>query len=249
MIKNWGKGIGRSRKREIGHGRWSWWRDLSGAGVRSWRSDLGVISKVRLSERREEKGDKFEGMWIGYCRGWVWEKCFTGDVGAMDRRCWRWDGLRRREGGFCLGGSSTCRAQSGRSWGWVREEKKREKTHRRRGVNGSAARRSVGGPRTDVGVWGGALSPSRWCVGWSWRASRTMWSEEFRKCFKGKITPAIVFWVWGVHFTVNGNDFPFDQIFHLQPNTRHGINCFFKSIFSRNKRSLKGWILYFWHFL
>ena len=31
----------------------------------------GVISEVRLSERREEKGDGFEGMWIGYCRGGV----------------------------------------------------------------------------------------------------------------------------------------------------------------------------------
>ena len=52
MIKNWGKEIGRSRKREIGHG-WVMGNDLS-----------GVISEVRLSERREEKGDGFEGMWI-----------------------------------------------------------------------------------------------------------------------------------------------------------------------------------------
>ena len=29
-----------------------------------------VISEVRSSERREEKGDGFEGMWLGYCRGW-----------------------------------------------------------------------------------------------------------------------------------------------------------------------------------
>ena len=49
----------------------------------------GVILEVRLSERREEKGDGFEGMWIGYCRGWVQEKCFVGDVGVTDRRCWR----------------------------------------------------------------------------------------------------------------------------------------------------------------
>ena len=59
MIKNWGKEIGRSRKREIGLG-WVMGNDLG-----------GVISEVRLSERREEKGDGFEGMWIGYCRWWV----------------------------------------------------------------------------------------------------------------------------------------------------------------------------------
>ena len=47
----------------------------------------------------------------------------------------------------------------------MRDEKKRDKTHWRRGENGSAARRSVGRPRTGAGVWGGALSPSRWCVG------------------------------------------------------------------------------------
>ena len=51
--------------------------------------------------------------------------------------------------------------------GGVREEKKREKTHRSGGENGDAARRSVGGPRTGISVWGGALSPSRWCGGWS----------------------------------------------------------------------------------
>ena len=38
----------------------------------------------------------------------------------------------------------------------MREEKKREKTHRREGGNGNVACLSVGGPRTDVGVWGGA---------------------------------------------------------------------------------------------
>ena len=129
-----------------------------------------VISKVRLSERREEKGDWFEGIWIGYCRGWVWEKCFISGVGLIDWRCWRWDGLRQHEGGFCLGGSGTCRAWSGQRWGWVKEEKKREKTHLCGGENGGATCRSVGGPRIGVGVWGGALSPSRWCMGWIWRA-------------------------------------------------------------------------------
>ena len=49
----------------------------------------------------------------------------------------------------------------------MREEKKREKTHRHGGENGGVARRSVGGPRTGASMWGGALSPSRWCVGWS----------------------------------------------------------------------------------
>ena len=34
----------------------------------------------------------------------------------------------------------------------MREEKKREKTHRRGGENSGAARWSVGGPRTGIGV-------------------------------------------------------------------------------------------------
>ena len=64
--------------------------DLDGVILVMLGCDLSdVISKVRLSERREEKGDGFEGMWIGYCRGWVREKCFVGDVGVTDRRCWR----------------------------------------------------------------------------------------------------------------------------------------------------------------
>ena len=46
--------------------------DLDGVILVMLGCDLGsVISKVRLSERREEKGDGFEGMGIGYCRGWV----------------------------------------------------------------------------------------------------------------------------------------------------------------------------------
>ena len=39
-----------------------------------------VISEMRLSERREEKGDGFEGMWIGYCRG---EMSFAGVRGDL----------------------------------------------------------------------------------------------------------------------------------------------------------------------
>ena len=35
------------------------------------------------------------------------------DVGATGRRCWRWNGLRWCEEEFFLGGSGTCRAQSG----------------------------------------------------------------------------------------------------------------------------------------
>ena len=118
--------------------------------------------------------------------------------------------------------SGTCRARSGQRWGWVREEKKMEKTHRRGGENGGAAHRSVDWPRIGIGMWGGALSPSRWCVGWSWSAW-WVWlcgAQKFQKCFKGKITPEIIFRVWGVYFTVNINDFLFDQIFHAQPNTR-----------------------------
>ena len=64
--------------------------DLDGVILVMLGCDLSdVISKVRLSERREEKGDGFEGRWIGYCRGWVREKCFVGDVGVTDQRCWR----------------------------------------------------------------------------------------------------------------------------------------------------------------
>ena len=71
MIKNWGKEIGRSRKREIGHG-WVMGNDFGCAISAVLGCDLsGVISEVRLSERREEKGDGFEGMWIRYGRGWV----------------------------------------------------------------------------------------------------------------------------------------------------------------------------------
>ena len=42
------------------------------------------------------------------------------------------------------------------------------------------------------------------------------------------------------YFTVNGNDFPFDLIFHAQPNTQQGVNCFPESIFNQNKHSLEG---------
>ena len=34
----------------------------------------------------------------------------------------------------------------------MREEKKREKTHRRGGENGGVARQSVGGPQTGIGM-------------------------------------------------------------------------------------------------
>ena len=37
---------------------------------------------------------------------------------------------------------------------------------------------------------------------------------------------------------VNGNDFLFDHIFHAQPNTRQGVNCFPEFIFNQNKCSL-----------
>ena len=130
--------------------------DFSGAISAVLGCDLsGMMTEVRLSERREEKGDGFEGMWIGYCRGWVWEKCFTSDMGVTDRRCWRWDGLYWREGEFCLGGSSTCKAQSGWRWGWV----DRVRWH---------WSSECGGPWTNVCMWGGVASLSRWCVGWSW---------------------------------------------------------------------------------
>ena len=40
-----------------------------------------MISKVKLSERREEKGDGFEGMWIEYCRGEMGFAGVRGDIG------------------------------------------------------------------------------------------------------------------------------------------------------------------------
>ena len=42
----------------------------------------GVISDRRLCERREEKGDGFEGMWIGYCRGEMGFADVRGDLGS-----------------------------------------------------------------------------------------------------------------------------------------------------------------------
>ena len=149
------------------------------------------------STRSVFKGSNEIGLgWIEYCRGWVWEKCFIGSVGATDQKCWRWDGFRRREGEFCLGGSGTCRARSGRRWGWVRGEEKGENPLARRGKRWCCS--SVCG-------W---TSDRRQRVGWSSvslllvrgvelksLASRTVWSKEFRKCFEGKITPAIVFQV------------------------------------------------------
>ena len=45
-------------------------------------NDLGgVISYRRLRERREEKGDGFEGMWIGYYSG---EMGFAGVRGDLE---------------------------------------------------------------------------------------------------------------------------------------------------------------------
>ena len=43
--------------------------------------DLDVISDQRLHETREEKGDGFEGMWIGYCRGEMGFAGVRGDLG------------------------------------------------------------------------------------------------------------------------------------------------------------------------
>ena len=80
MIKNWGKGTGRSRKREISHG-WVMGDDLSSAISTVLGCDLnGVISEVRLSERREEKGENSptrRGKWR-HCSskcGWTSYRC------------------------------------------------------------------------------------------------------------------------------------------------------------------------------
>nr|POF00747.1 hypothetical protein CFP56_65373 [Quercus suber] len=121
----------------------------------------GMILEVRLSERREEKGDGLEGMWIGYCRGWPFERS---DSPAM------WE----RRIGDVGGEMGFADVRESLPW-WIgyiwsskwaetrlserREE--REKNHQCGGENGGAARWSVGGPRIGVGVWGGALSPSR----------------------------------------------------------------------------------------
>ena len=63
--------------------------DLGGAISAMLGCDLSnVIAEVRLSERKEEKGDGFEGMWIGYEGGFercvllaAWERQI-GDVGG-----------------------------------------------------------------------------------------------------------------------------------------------------------------------
>ena len=109
-------------------------------------------------------------------------------------------------------------------WAEVRLSERREE----KGENPLAQR----GKRQRCSSECGWTLDRHWCVGWSFvslllvcrvelksLASRTVWSEEFRKCFEGKITPAIVFRVQGVHFTVKGNDFSFEKIFHAQPNT------------------------------
>ena len=62
----------------------------------------GVISNRRLSERREEKGDRFEGMWIGYCRG---EMSFAGVRGDL-RPAFACGALRLRRREFDLEGSN-----------------------------------------------------------------------------------------------------------------------------------------------
>ena len=127
--------------------------------------------------------DGFQGMWIGFCRGWVWELGFVGDVRAMNRRSWRRVGLCRREGEFEISGGvwiDTCRASS--RWAKVRSEwDKRRQGRKLSGAEGKTA-------ASLVGVWGGAPSLSRWCVGWSWSelGGRTMWS------------------VWGVKIFGNG---------------------------------------------
>ena len=40
----------------------------------------GVISDWHMCERREEKGDGFEGMWIGYYRGEMGFASVRGDL-------------------------------------------------------------------------------------------------------------------------------------------------------------------------
>ena len=73
-----------------------------GHGRRSWRRDLDLILDRHLRERREEKGDGFEGMWIGYCRG---EMSFAGMRGDL-RPAFACGALRLRRRDFDLEGSS-----------------------------------------------------------------------------------------------------------------------------------------------
>ena len=119
MIKNWGKWIGRSRRREIG----PWW--VMGDNL------SGVISNRHLRERRKEKGDRFEGMWIGYCRGEMGFASVRGDLRpastcGVPRLRWRefdleggrsmWSGVRPRR---CdLGGAGVRRDQCDLGLGW-----------------------------------------------------------------------------------------------------------------------------------
>ena len=85
-------------------------------------------------------------------------------------------------------------------WAEVRLSERREE----KGENPPAQR----GKRWHCSSECGWTSDRRRCVRWSFVSlslvrgvelkslvSRTVWSEEFQKCFEGKITPAIVFQV------------------------------------------------------
>ena len=76
-----------------------------GHGRRSWRRDLDLILDRHLRERREEKGDGFEGMWIGYCRGEMGFAGVRGDLGPTSG-CGA-PRLRRREFDLEGGGGGT----------------------------------------------------------------------------------------------------------------------------------------------
>ena len=96
---------------------------------------------------------------------------------------------------------------------------------------GGTARRSVGDLRLasacgvelrlSLGAWGGA--EGRWVSDPCALSSLSLSLCESWKLFKGKMRVQLILRLKWVLFTVNGNVFPFDQIFHAQPNTWQGV--------------------------
>ena len=125
-----------------------------------------------------------------------------------------------------------------RRWGWVREEKKREKTHQQGGENGDIALQSVGGPHTGVGIWGSSVSFSLVRgVELKCLASRTMWSVWGVKNFGNVLK---VKWILQLFYRSEGFILRSTQMFFVWPNfpctTKHTGEC---KIFSQIHFQLK----------
>ena len=126
--------------------------------------------------------------WIGYYRGWVWEKCFASNMGVTDQRCLRWDGLCKREGGpwtgVCVWGGVASLSRWCVGWScklslWV---------DRRRSSNygwSSDWREGEGGARSQLSL----ESTNDVCEECVWEASRKC---EKCKSFEGKIKTELV---------------------------------------------------------